>query len=196
MTSIDRRQNEEQSDLFSSASDITAARFLLADLHDDLAGKTHRFRFLADIGDQLGASGTMLFGGQTSYYAWVEARSSFVHGNFVATVMLCQALVENLLAAFLHGGLMDELPHRVHFEETLRRCQSKDLLTDQDVADLRRLVGLRNPLTHFRDVNDGQNLDRRSIEARQHAADLLARDAWFAIGLAVRIMAKRQFRLG
>jgi hypothetical protein len=30
----------------------------------------------------------------------------------------------------------------------------------------------------------------------QHAVDLLARDAWFAIGLAVRIMAKRPFRLG
>lgn len=67
-------------------------------------------------------------------------RSSFVHGNYVATVLLCQSLVENPLAAFLHGGMLDELPSRIHFEETLRRCRAEGLLTDEDVIELKKLV--------------------------------------------------------
>jgi hypothetical protein len=104
-------------------------------------------------------------------------------------------LVENLLAGFLHGGIMDELPPRIHFDETVRRCQDKNLLTDEDVTELKQLVGLRNPLTHFRHVDDGQNLDRRSIASGMHAGEILARDAWLAIKVAVRIMAKEPFRL-
>jgi hypothetical protein len=107
-----------------------------------------------------------------------------------------QAIVENLLAGFLHGGLMDELPPRIQFEETLRRCQAKELLTAEDVTDLKGLVSLRNPLTHFRDVNDEYSLDRRSISTSRHAGEILGADAWFAIRLATRMLAKEPFRLG
>jgi hypothetical protein len=192
---MDDFQNEAQSDLFSGISDVTTVKFLLADLHDDLLEKVRRFRFLTDLSAELGPRGTMLFGGHVTYNIWIEARSSFVHGNFVATVLLCQSLVENLLAAFLHGGLMDELPPRIHFDETLRRCRAKDLLSDDDATDLKRLVGLRNPLTHFRRVDDDQNLHCRSINTGQHAGEILGRDAWFAVSIAVRMLAKKPFRL-
>jgi hypothetical protein len=33
---------------------------------------------------------------------------------------------------------MDELPPRIHFDETLRRCRAKGLLTDQDVIELKK----------------------------------------------------------
>ena len=90
---------------------------------------------------------------------------------------------------------MDELPPRIKFDETLRRCRAKDLLTDDDVAELRQLVGVRNPLTHFRNVDDAHNLDRRSMATRRHAGEILSRDAWFAITLAARILAKEPFGL-
>lgn len=54
---------------------------------------------------------------------------------------------------------------------------------------------LRNPLSHFRHVDDPGNLDRRLLDARQHGADLIEHDAVFAIGLAVRMLAKPAFRL-
>jgi hypothetical protein len=76
-----------------------------------LQGKVTRFRYLFDLGVELGTYRTMLFGGHVTYNAWVEARSSFVHGNYVATVLLCQSLVENLLAAFLHGGSWTNFRH-------------------------------------------------------------------------------------
>jgi hypothetical protein len=110
--------------------------------------------------------------------------------------LLCQSLVENLLAGFLHGGLLDELPARILFEETLRRCRAKGLLTDEDMTDLKKLVSLRNPLTHFRHVDDEHNLDRRSIATGRLAGEILSNDAWFAISLATRMLVKEPFRLG
>lgn len=187
---------DAQADLFSGLSDVEAMRLLLADMHEDLPGRIERLRYLNDLTVDLGTEGTMLFGGQTTYHAWAEARSSFVHGNYVATVILCQSLAENLLAAFAGAGPSDEKKGRVQFRETLDQCFDIGLLSDQDVADLKRLTSLRNPLTHFRHIGDAHNLQRRSMSAGKDAIELLRSDAWFAMGLAVRMLAKKPFRVG
>lgn len=193
----DTAGEKAQSDLLSGLSDLDAVSHLLADLHDDLPGKVTRLRHLADLGGALGTQGTMLFGGTATFTAWTEARSSFVQGNFAATILLCQSLVENLLAAFLHAGLTtDDLPPRIAFRDTLKRCQDRNLLSGRDFDDLQRLMSLRNPLSHFRTVGDDQNIDRRAIHAGVHSSALIERDAWFAIGLAVRTLAKPQFGVG
>ena len=81
-----------QSELLDTINDVDAFRILVADLHDDLVGKVARFRQLADLSVALGSLGTLMPGGETASAAWTEARSSFVHGNYVATVLLCQGL--------------------------------------------------------------------------------------------------------
>jgi hypothetical protein len=78
----------------------------------------------------------------------------------------------------------------------LKHCRARNLIFDEDVRDLEKLMELRNPLSHFRHVDDASNLDRRSIESRKTADELLWRDAIFAIGLAVRMLAKPPFKLG
>jgi len=187
----------DQPDLLSDLSDLDLVRYLLADLHDGLDGKVSRLHLLADLSGTMGQRGTMIFGGPAAYLAWVEARDCFVHGNFVATILLCQGLVEQLLAAYLHAGLLvGDIPERVQFRETLRRCREHDVISDDDVKDLERLMGLRNPLSHFRHVDDASNLERRSIDGGEHPDELIRRDANFAISLAARVLAKPAFRLG
>lgn len=106
--------DQVQSELLSTVRDVDVFRILLSDLHDDLTGKVARFRQLADLSAALGSSGTMMPGGETAFAAWIEARSSFVHGNYVATVLLCQGPAEHVLAAHLTLGLGgEELPSRV-----------------------------------------------------------------------------------
>lgn len=189
--------DEDQPDLLSEISDLDLVRHLLADLHDDLSGKIARFRQLVDLERALGSSGTMLSGGETTFAAWREARWSFIHGNFIATVLLCQGLAENLLASFLHGALLiDDLPKRISFAETLRHCEERKVISDRDATDLRRLMDLRNPLSHFRDLSDASNLSRRAMSTMEPAEQHLRRDAAFAIGLAVRMLALPAFRLG
>nr|WP_294560650.1 hypothetical protein [uncultured Rhodopila sp.] len=66
-------------DLLSPIKDLGLVRLLLEDLHYDLLGKVARFRQLADLSGALGSGGTMLPGGETTYAAWSEARTSFIH---------------------------------------------------------------------------------------------------------------------
>src|SRR5919202_3034067 len=96
-------EHDDPSDLFSGPSDMELFRLLLSDLNEELPGRVARYRYLADISGALGEGGTMIFGGTAAYAALSEARSSFVYGNFISTILLCQALVENTLAGLLHA---------------------------------------------------------------------------------------------
>jgi hypothetical protein len=122
--------DEPQGDLFSSIDDLQFARILLADLHDDLVGKVGRFRPLNDLSVALGRYGSMFPGGETALAAWTEARTSFVHGNYIATAMLCQGLAEHMLAAQLSIGLSGmELPRRITFQKTLELCIEQKVIS-------------------------------------------------------------------
>ena len=95
----------DQADLLSPLSDFDLVGLLLADMHHDLPGKVSRYRQLVDLSSSLGADGAIITGGETSIAHWSEARSSFVHGNFAATVLLAQGLAEHLLASYLSLGV-------------------------------------------------------------------------------------------
>lgn len=184
-----------QLDLLSDLKDHEILRFLLADLHDDLKGRLIRFRYLTDLGRLLGRNGTMIFGGHAASLAYGEARSSFVNGNFIATIFLCQCLVEHVLASFLHAGRLKELPRKVHFSETLRHCKERGFLSNQEEREVIRLSSLRNPLMHFQHFNEPSNLTRRSVDSGELVDELLERDAYFAMGVAVQMLAKGPFRV-
>lgn len=189
-------KSDEQAQLFSDMQAMDLAKLLLADLHDDFPGKVARFHQLTDLSTALGSNGTLI-PGEVSYRAWCEARSSFVHGNYVATVMLCQSLAEHALAADLSLGLdTQQLPKRIDFRETLRRCLAHGSITEALADDLERLMNLRNPLSHYRGPDDSSNLLRRAIDSGIPPEDHLLNDASFAISVAVRLMALPGFRLG
>lgn len=77
-----------QNSLFSPLGDVDFFRHLIVDLQDDVAGKVARFRQLADLVTEHETERAMITS-SIALSSWIEARSSFVHGNFVATVMLC-----------------------------------------------------------------------------------------------------------
>lgn len=186
--------DDEQLEMLSSVTDLGFAQFLLADLHDDLPERVARFRQLADLSLSMGANGTMFSGGQATYQAWQEARSSFVLGNYIATVMLCQGLAEHLLASFLE--MAAPLPPKVSFYETLKRSLAAGVITDVDAEDLKRLMQLRNPLSHFRSMDDPSNLTRRMLNTGVMVDDHLRADANFALSMAVRLLSLPSFRVG
>ncbi|MGH6873270.1 MAG: hypothetical protein ACREHE_17375 [Rhizomicrobium sp.] len=189
---------ENQFDLFSSIGDLRLVQILIADLHDDLQGKLQRFRYLTDLTGALGSSGTMLPGGETTFNAWAEARTSFIHGNYMATVFLCQVLAEQILAAYLALDVLNpiELPRKISFRDTLDISIDRKIITEADATDLRRLMELRNPLSHYRGIDDPANLSRRVLNSMQPAEYHLASDARFAISMAVRLLASPPFKLG
>ena len=70
------------------------------------------------------------------------------------------------------------------------------MLAEPEVLDLKRLATLRNPLSHFRDMDDPGNLTRRSMVEDKPAEDLLSSDAHFAIATVIRLLANASFRVG
>lgn len=186
----------KQTELFSPLTDVDLARHLLAELHDDFSGKVARFRQLADLTMTAGTERAMIPGGETAFASWLEARSSFVQGNFIATVMLCQGMAEHMLASQIDAELDGTpLPRNVTFSRTLSRCLAEGVIAANDAEDLKRLMSLRNPLSHYRPVNDVENIDRRSIDSGLPAREHLLRDATFAITMAMRLLALPSFRL-
>lgn len=185
-----------QEELFSPLSDLQAAQWLMGELHDDLPGRVARFQQVNDLCANLGSSGTMI-PGEVAYSAWFEARSSFVNGNYVATVMLCQGLAEQMLASHLTLSLRaPELPKKIGFQDTLSRCVEQGVIEPSLAGQLKQLMGLRNPLSHFRSVNDPESLFRRALDSQTPTQVTLQRDATFAIGVAVDLLASPAFRLG
>jgi hypothetical protein len=185
-----------QEELFSPLSDLQAAQWLIGELHDDLQGRVARFQQVNDLCANLGRTGTMI-PGEVAYSAWLEARSSFVNGNYVATVMLCQGLAEQMLASQLTLSLnAPKLPKKIGFQYTLSRCVEQGVIDPTLAGELKLLMDLRNPLSHFRHVDDPESLSRRSLDSRAPAHATLLRDATFAIGVAVDLLASPEFRLG
>lgn len=194
---MDDEEARPQLDMFSEINDLSAARHLVAELHDELGGKVSRLRYISDLRDSLGSEGTMLSGGTATYGAWVEAQSSFVHGNYIATILLCQSLIENLLASTVHDFQADDSPKRkAQLGETLIYCTEKEIISRVDSANIRRLMEVRNPLTHFRPLSEGSNVDNRAVKLGIRTTSLIEQDARFAIGLAVQILSRPQFRIG
>ncbi|MDC9701673.1 MAG: hypothetical protein PSN37_05580 [Alphaproteobacteria bacterium] len=186
----------ETRELFADINNTDIMQIFLADLHDNLPDRIERFRQLTDIYYEKNSGTNFLFGGDVVYHTWEEARSSFIHGNFIATILLCQGMLENLLAAFLNCAIPSEkLPKRIGLAQTLKCCQENNMLSNQEVTDINKLKDLRNPLSHHRHFDDDANLTSRSVKANDLSGDLLQSDASFAIGLVAKILGKAPFKL-
>lgn len=57
-------------------------------------------------------------------------------------------------------------------------------------------MNLRNPLTHYRSIDDPSNLSRRVVDSMIPAETHLLTDATFAMSMAIRLLALPAFRLG
>lgn len=169
---------------------LERVQHLLSDLHDDILGKVERLRMLEDVyAAELTADHLMVPGGEPALEVLREARWSFVHGSFVSTVLLCQVLVEQLLTAAIYMG-GEDLSKRVSFSHVLERGRVLGYVSDKDVSDIRQLIDLRNPLTHFRPPLDSTSYSVRALGQGESPTDLMQRDSISAIRLAVRMLGR------
>jgi hypothetical protein len=70
------------------------------------------------------------------------------------------------------------------------------VLNERDVQNIDRLMRLRNPLIHWRDVNHPQNISRRAMAAGKHTNQIMYEDARFAIATVVAVVGKAHFTIG
>lgn len=188
--------------------DRDIAQSLLDELASDLPYRINRHRMLLAFDADLGGSGVMLPGGEATYRAYLEARAAFVAGNFLTTVVLSQGLIENLLGGHLilddvfreihaHAGRASKpLGERPRLEHLLAHASEAGVLTAKDLENINRLVSLRNPLLHFRGIDDPANLTRRAMDSGVCSEEIMFNDARFAISTIISIVRKSQFVIG
>lgn len=141
--------------------------------------------------------GRLLPGGPLGATAVWEAGAAYVHGFFLATLLLTQSALEHLLA----GALVIHHPDRSAdgrpvFAELLQSSRAAGLLTEGEFLlfdDLRRR---RNPYAHARGINDRAGLLRRSMTSGKHPDEIIDTDAWSALQALVHLINRPPFALG
>lgn len=92
-------------------------------------------------------SGWMFPGGHTVAESWDDLRRAFIQGSYLATMLVGQAFLENVLAGLLDWH-EEKLGRRPGLEEILDRTCQLGWLTQQEFALLDTLRRMRNPYGH------------------------------------------------
>ena len=115
-------------------------------------------------------------GGIMPRYLFEEARYCFVYGQFLATVMLGLAFVEQSLAAqfFVTGG--DKM-ERASLSKLLDVALGEGWISQDEHGERQRARRNRNTVAHFRRPVHRDTLERRSISQRELPYTLMEEDA-------------------
>lgn len=159
---------------------------LLADIEEaDASSRTARLGRLEFLIAEFGPpADMMLIGGIGAMFAIQELQSSFLSGNYMATIFCCQTFVEHSLA----GG------YALSGQDALVESGFKKLI-DQSLADgtisagiaerLHELREMRNPYTHPRVIQKRQSLLDRIVATTGDPHSMAEKDARDAIQIVV-----------
>lgn len=125
-----------------------------------------------------------------TYAVFSEARSTYINGDFVATVMVAQAFVEHRLQAYLEARGERQLA-RAGLARILRFIRKRGLLDPVVVRGLDHLRNIRNPFAHLRPFDDPHGLGRRSLDQRIDPSELMEREAFTALSLMLTVAVAR-----
>ena len=114
--------------------------------------------------------------GMDTYYVFEEARSCYIYGHFVATVMMSAAFIEHWLSGKLHA--------RGHHKEAAAglgrsvACARKiDLIAPAILDRIDHLRLIRNPFAHLKGMDHDHSLGARSVSVKRHPDEVLEQDA-------------------
>ena len=143
-----RRHNRrpEPKDIMRETWPVEPRGKLLKDLEaadaESRESRLERLEFL--LGEFGTPAGMMLTGGIGAVIAIGELRSSFLNGNFMATVLCCQTFIEHSLAGGYALSGQDALVE-IGFKDLIHRSLADGNLSVELAASLHELREMRNP---------------------------------------------------
>jgi HEPN domain-containing protein len=162
---------------------------------DEARSRPYRAQRLQLLIEAYGSDDIRLFhGGPISFTAFHEARLAYLHGLFIACVLLCQTCLEHMLAGIFRLTGRNDLD-RASFSDLLREAKNQQFLSDEEYALFDRLRDLRNPYAHPRAPAGRGSLLRRAIDTDTPVEDLMAGDAELAITALLRLCQRAPFAL-
>jgi hypothetical protein len=115
-----------------------------------------------------------------TFLVFNEAKSSYVYGNFVATVVLAASFVEHWFSASLAAkGFQREADRGLAAAIKIARDRQLAHPTLLDAAD--RLRQIRNPFVHLKSFDHEHGIGRRALKHRKDPLHLVEADAKDAV---------------
>jgi len=144
---------------------------------EDVVGRDGRLSRLRWVRAQYPSISYQLFpAGTMSRYLFEEARYCFAYGQFLATVMLGLAFVDQSLAAQLSMTGRDEL-ERASLSKLLDVALGEGWVSQDEHGEMQRARRNRNTVAHFRRPLHRDSLERRSISRDELPYTLIEEDA-------------------
>jgi hypothetical protein len=154
-------------------------------------GRIRRLEWLASI---LPPGEYLTFpGGLMSKFLFEEMRYCFAYGQFLATIVLGFAYIEQTLAGKFFAAGRNDLK-RAGIAKLLREARRHDILGEDEAKELDQIRRTRNPVTHFRrpldDDPDAYSVELRSLQKNEHPYEVLERDAQAVVRAAMKALQK------
>jgi hypothetical protein len=126
---------------------------------------------------------------------WDELRRTFVHAEYVATILCGQAFLEYLLAGILEWH-EEGSAGRSGLADMMQRAQSLGWITPDEYDLLDRLRRIRNPYAHYRDAAHPESLIRRAMATDEPPDVVAERDARAVVEALLHLVNRPPFALG
>lgn len=126
--------------------------------------------------------------GDFSLALFREAAESYIHGQFIAAIVLGYSFIERTIAGRLDH--MKDKTARGHSHEVISAARERGWLTEEETLALNQLRGLRNPLVHFREPLDTSRPEIRAILQAKTTSELLEVDAQRVLEAAIHVLRK------
>lgn len=104
-----------------------------------------------------------------------EARNSYLHGNFIATLILALAYVEHIINDAL--PLLPPKARTPTMSTAITKAREARLFPDQLLDRATMLSKFRNPFIHRRSADDPDTLGQRIQNRKSHPMTILEQDA-------------------
>ena len=141
-------------------------------------GRAHRLSHLLGV-VQL-PENAILFRGETSLRYFDEIRLCYIHGLYLATILLSLACIEWEIAGRLYEEDWEKAKN-ANLEKLLLKAHERGILSDAELDTFQHLRKIRNSQAHFRPPFRESSLTRRAVDKNVLPSDVLMADAQQAV---------------
>ena len=128
-------------------------------------------------------------GGGMSLYLYEETRYCFAYGQYLATIVLGLAFIEQSLAAHFFSTGSDEVK-RANVSVLFTKALDEGWITQVEFDNLEHARKVRNPITHFREYTKSDRIEMRSLEQNDDPYSILESDAYQVMETIFHLMGR------
>jgi len=131
-------------------------------------------------------------GGFVPSRALEEAKWCFVNGQFLACILVCQVMLEGVLAG-QYGLIGNDKAKEDGFKRLCDKGLAEGLISSLEHEAFTVLRQLRNSYTHPRNMDDPERIERRMMTEQRAVEEILEEDARHALLAALRLTQRYPF---